>query len=55
MAITVIGGLAVSTLLTLFVIPVVYKLLDRRTDESYVARARPLAIAADANPGSAHA
>jgi HAE1 family hydrophobic/amphiphilic exporter-1 len=30
MAITVIGGLAVSTLLTLIVIPVVYELLDRR-------------------------
>lgn len=32
MAITVIGGLAVSTLLTLVVIPVVYTLLDRRPD-----------------------
>ena len=30
MAITVIGGLAVSTLLTLVVIPVVYSLTDRR-------------------------
>ena len=30
MAITVIGGLAVSTLLTLIVIPVVYSLMDRR-------------------------
>ncbi len=30
MAITVIGGLSVSTLLTLIVIPVVYDLLDRR-------------------------
>jgi len=30
MAVTVIGGLAVSTLLTLVVIPVVYSLLDRR-------------------------
>ncbi len=44
MAITVIGGLAVSTLLTLVVIPVVYKLLDRRSDESYVARAKPLEL-----------
>lgn len=35
MAITVIGGLAVSTLLTLVVIPVVYDLLDRRSDEKY--------------------
>jgi HAE1 family hydrophobic/amphiphilic exporter-1 len=30
MAITVIGGLTVSTLLTLIVIPVVYDLVDRR-------------------------
>jgi len=40
MAITVIGGLLVSTLLTLVVIPVVYDLLDRRADADYVARAR---------------
>ena len=40
MAITVIGGLLVSTLLTLVVIPVVYDLLDRRADAWYVARAR---------------
>ncbi|HET9482328.1 MAG TPA: efflux RND transporter permease subunit, partial [Xanthomonadales bacterium] len=39
MAVTVIGGLAVSTLLTLVVIPIVYDLLDRRSDEDYVARA----------------
>jgi HAE1 family hydrophobic/amphiphilic exporter-1 len=38
MAITVMGGLAVSTLLTLVVIPVVYDLLDRRTDAWYVER-----------------
>jgi len=38
MAITVMGGLAVSTLLTLIVIPVVYDLLDRRDDAWYVAR-----------------
>jgi HAE1 family hydrophobic/amphiphilic exporter-1 len=30
MAITVIGGLLVSTMLTLVVIPVVYSLLDRK-------------------------
>jgi HAE1 family hydrophobic/amphiphilic exporter-1 len=30
MAITVIGGLTVSTLLTLVVIPVVYSILDRK-------------------------
>nr|WP_254200234.1 efflux RND transporter permease subunit [Lysobacter sp. MMG2] len=40
MAITVIGGLLVSTLLTLVVIPVVYDLLDRRPDEYYVKRAK---------------
>ena len=38
MAIAVIGGLLVSTLLTLVVIPVVYNLLDRRPDAYYVAR-----------------
>jgi HAE1 family hydrophobic/amphiphilic exporter-1 len=38
MAITVIGGLLVSTLLTLVVIPVVYDLLDRRPDSDYLER-----------------
>ncbi len=38
MAITVIGGLLVSTLLTLVVIPVVYTLLDRRSDAMYRER-----------------
>ncbi len=38
MAITVIGGLAISTLLTLVVIPVVYNLLDRRSDAVYRER-----------------
>jgi hydrophobic/amphiphilic exporter-1 (mainly G- bacteria), HAE1 family len=38
MAITVIGGLLVSTLLTLVVIPVVYDLLDRRADAYYRER-----------------
>ncbi|MGY6519623.1 MAG: efflux RND transporter permease subunit [Lysobacteraceae bacterium] len=45
MAITVIGGLLVSTLLTLVVIPVMYDRLDRRSDAHYVARARPLTTA----------
>jgi HAE1 family hydrophobic/amphiphilic exporter-1 len=40
MALTVIGGLAVSTLLTLVVIPVVYDLLDRRGDAWYLARGK---------------
>ena len=34
MAITVIGGLIVSTLLTLIVIPVVYSLVDRKKFEA---------------------
>jgi HAE1 family hydrophobic/amphiphilic exporter-1 len=34
----VIGGLLVSTLLTLIVIPVVYELLDRRSDVAYRER-----------------
>jgi HAE1 family hydrophobic/amphiphilic exporter-1 len=38
MAITVIGGLAVSTLLTLVVIPIVYDLMDRKPDSAYQAR-----------------
>jgi len=42
MAITVIGGLLVSTLLTLVVIPVVYSLLDRKKWPSTVAEAEPL-------------
>ena len=37
MALTVIGGLTVSTFLTLLVIPLVYDVLDRRSDESYKA------------------
>ncbi|AUZ55250.1 acriflavin resistance protein [Stenotrophomonas acidaminiphila] len=40
MAITVIGGLLVSTLLTLLVIPVVYDLLDRKADAFYAERGR---------------
>ncbi len=40
MAITVIGGLLVSTLLTLIVIPVVYALLDRQSDARYRERGR---------------
>ena len=40
MAITVIGGLLVSTMLTLLVIPVVYDLLDRKPDAFYAERGR---------------
>lgn len=40
MAITVIGGLLVSTLLTLIVIPVMYALLDRQSDARYRERGR---------------
>ncbi len=46
MAITVIGGLLVSTLLTLVVIPVVYDLMDRRSDEYYRERGRRARAAA---------
>ncbi len=46
MALTVIGGLAVSTLLTLVVIPVVYDLLDRRGDAWYVERGKRHAVSA---------
>ena len=38
MALTVIGGLTVSTLLTLVVIPIVYDLLDRKSDAYYKIR-----------------
>jgi HAE1 family hydrophobic/amphiphilic exporter-1 len=40
MAVTVIGGLLMSTLLTLVVIPVMYDLLDRKPDEAYAERGR---------------
>ncbi len=40
MAIAVMGGLAVSTLLTLVVIPVLYNLLDRKPDSFYFERGR---------------
>ena len=36
--VAVIGGLAVSTLLTLVVIPIMYDRLDRKSDASYKAR-----------------
>jgi HAE1 family hydrophobic/amphiphilic exporter-1 len=39
MAITVIGGILFSTLLTLVVVPVAYSLLDRKSDAEVVARA----------------
>ncbi len=58
MAITVIGGLAVSTLLTLVVVPVVYERLDRKADAWYVARAARRAGDGDADGeprGDAHA
>jgi HAE1 family hydrophobic/amphiphilic exporter-1 len=50
MAITVIGGLLISTLLTLVVIPVVYELLDRRSDALYRERGerKRKAVAEDA-------
>jgi HAE1 family hydrophobic/amphiphilic exporter-1 len=51
MAITVIGGLLVSTLLTLVVIPVVYDLLDRRADAHYRSRAERAQIVSQAGRG----
>lgn len=47
MAIVVMGGLAVSTVLTLLVIPVVYDLLDRKSDAHYAERGRRAKFAAD--------
>ena len=57
MAITVIGGLSVSTLLTLVVIPIVYNLLDRRSDAYYRERGLKTAVseAAAAAGEGAHA
>jgi HAE1 family hydrophobic/amphiphilic exporter-1 len=58
LAITVIGGLAVATLLTLVVIPVVYSLLDRQRLPADEAAPAPEAVAesaglADAEPAEA--
>jgi HAE1 family hydrophobic/amphiphilic exporter-1 len=47
MAVTVIAGLTVSTILTLIVIPVVYMLMDRKPDSAYVEAARRAALAAE--------
>ena len=57
MAITVIGGLLVSTLLTLIVIPVVYDMLDRKSDEYYLERGRRARARgeADFDAGESHA
>ena len=60
MAITVIGGLAVSTLLTLVVIPIMYDRLDRKSDASYkargdAARAAAAKSAGQGGTGDAHA
>jgi len=44
MAITVIGGLLLATLLTLVVIPVVYSLLDRRRTEADIPAAEPVGV-----------
>ncbi|GAB3751131.1 efflux RND transporter permease subunit [Lysobacter olei] len=52
MAITVIGGLLVSTLLTLLVIPVVYDLLDRRSEEYWLERGRRARQARAENEGA---
>ena len=52
MAITVIGGLLVSTLLTLLVIPVVYDLMDRKGDAYYRQRGRMLHAGTDDGTGA---
>jgi HAE1 family hydrophobic/amphiphilic exporter-1 len=44
----VIGGLLVSTLLTLLVIPVMYALLDRKPDTYYFERGERARAAAEA-------
>ncbi|MEN4903997.1 efflux RND transporter permease subunit [Luteimonas sp. TWI1416] len=55
MAITVMGGLAVSTVLTLLVIPVVYELLDRKSDAFYAERGRRARLGAAAERDGAEA
>ena len=55
MAITVIGGLAVSTLLTLLVIPIMYDRLDRKSDASYRARGEAAGVLLDGTEGEAGA
>jgi HAE1 family hydrophobic/amphiphilic exporter-1 len=52
MAITVIGGLLTSTLLTLVVVPVMYTVLDRRPDTVPATETKP---ATDTLTGAAHA
>ncbi len=47
MAVTVIAGLTVSTLLTLLVIPVMYALMDRKPDRYYVEMAQRAALASE--------
>jgi len=53
MAVTVIGGLLTSTLLTLVVVPVMYSLLDRRKDIAQ-DQVSPAQKGAGARPSSAH-
>jgi len=50
MAVTVIGGLTVSTLLTLIVIPVIYDLFDRKSDKYYVNRVAKLSLDPEQSP-----
>lgn len=52
MAITVIGGIIVSTLLTLLVVPVIYNLLDRTPDAVYRERGERARRAAQAERAS---
>jgi HAE1 family hydrophobic/amphiphilic exporter-1 len=50
MAITVIGGVLLTTFLTLLVIPVVYSVLDRK---QFAAPERTPALSGDASPNPA--
>jgi HAE1 family hydrophobic/amphiphilic exporter-1 len=50
LAITVIGGLAVATLLTLFVIPAVYLVVDRQRDPAAASAVLPALPVADPTP-----
>ena len=52
LAITVIGGLTVATLLTLFIIPVMYSLLDRKVFAAEAASKKDVEPATQPQPDS---
>jgi HAE1 family hydrophobic/amphiphilic exporter-1 len=48
LAITIIGGLSLATLLTLLLTPTIYEILHRRLDRDYAAPAEaPVAVEAE--------